>query len=171
MSIILSQSIRAAIFRRPIGPFELRRAEVAQRRVDPGSVVDNLDVLEQIQRGHLLVRCPDAREVTLVRGVRLVHARERHSYVCIGVFVGEAIYGRGNGWLNLVGNPAAIWRIVALPYDFAVAAPSVAALHFTHNLVSISAKGMAVVKPCPALSREVVEYAPCQEQRLLVKPG
>ena len=68
----LLRRLRAAIFRRPIGLLELRRAEVAQRRVDPGPVVDDLDVLEQIQRG-LLARGVGAR----VHAFRLHDAHER----------------------------------------------------------------------------------------------
>lgn len=129
----------------------------------------------QLQRGHLLVRRPDAREVPPVRGVRRVHAGERHSYVCFGAFVGETIYGRRNGWLDLVGNPA---RDLAdcgirgvLPYDLDVAAPPVAALHSTPNPVSVSTKGMAVVKPRPALSREVVKVCPMPGAAPLCETG
>ena len=68
----LLRRLRAAIFRRPIGLLELRRAEVAQRRVDPGPVVDDLDALEQIQRG-LLARGLGAR----VHALRLNDAHER----------------------------------------------------------------------------------------------
>gem|GEM_PF-5925644 len=64
--------LRAAVFLEPIGLFELRRAEVAQRRADPGPVVDDLDALEQIQRG-LLARGVGAR----VRALRLHDAHER----------------------------------------------------------------------------------------------
>ena len=49
----LLRRLRAAIFRRPIGLLELRRAEAAQRRADPGPIVDDLDALEQVQRGRV----------------------------------------------------------------------------------------------------------------------
>ena len=43
-----------------MGLFELRRAEIAQHRMYPRPVVDDLDVLEQVQRG-LLARGVGAR--------------------------------------------------------------------------------------------------------------
>lgn len=52
----------ACIFRRPIGLLELRRAEIAQRRADPGPVVDDLDVPERVQSRLLEGALEEARQ-------------------------------------------------------------------------------------------------------------
>lgn len=52
--------LRAAVFRGPIGLFELGGAEAAKRRMRPRPAVDCLDALERIRRG-LLARGVGAR--------------------------------------------------------------------------------------------------------------
>ena len=52
--------LRAALILRPVGLFELGRAQIAQRRVDTDAIVDHPDVLEKVQR-RLVARGVDLR--------------------------------------------------------------------------------------------------------------